>query len=206
LWTPFDRLGAERTGIEGTGLGLALTKRLVEAMGGVIAMQSTLGEGSTFTVELPLAQPGHSSQPVQTAEGEAGATAFVPAGDTQALVLYIEDNLSNFSLMRDILRHRPDNQAAGCHAWSAGIGTGRQTSPRFNSSDVQSARHQRRRSAAPLAHRRKYARHPRYRGQRRCHAASDRALAAVGADDYLTKPLDVKLFLRVLEGRLKKNG
>ncbi len=53
LFTPFDRLGAERSTIEGSGLGLVLSKRLVEIMGGILAFTSDPGRGSTFTVELP---------------------------------------------------------------------------------------------------------------------------------------------------------
>jgi PAS domain S-box-containing protein len=53
LFTPFERLGAEKRGVPGTGLGLALTRQLVEAMGGTIAVESAAGVGSTFTVTLP---------------------------------------------------------------------------------------------------------------------------------------------------------
>jgi signal transduction histidine kinase len=56
LFTPFDRLGAELTGVEGTGLGLAYSKRMVTAMGGTLGMESVIGLGSAFWVELPLAE------------------------------------------------------------------------------------------------------------------------------------------------------
>jgi PAS domain S-box-containing protein len=56
LFNPFERLGAQHSGIAGTGLGLALTKQLVEGMGGTIGVRSTPGTGSTFTVRLPLAE------------------------------------------------------------------------------------------------------------------------------------------------------
>ncbi|HMA36029.1 MAG TPA: ATP-binding protein [Chloroflexia bacterium] len=55
LFSPFDRLDAEQTGVDGTGLGLALTKRLVEAMAGTLGVESVIGEGSTFWIELPRA-------------------------------------------------------------------------------------------------------------------------------------------------------
>ena len=56
LFTPFDRLGAEQTGIEGTGLGLAYSKRMVTAMGGTLGMESMIGTGSSFWVDLPLVE------------------------------------------------------------------------------------------------------------------------------------------------------
>jgi PAS domain S-box-containing protein len=56
LFTPFDRLGAEQTGIEGTGLGLAYSKRMVTAMGGTLGMESMIGTGSAFWVDLPLVE------------------------------------------------------------------------------------------------------------------------------------------------------
>ncbi len=67
LFTPFDRLGAERSRLEvtGTGLGLALTKRMVELMGGRIGVESVPGEGSTFWVELPMAQEHRASTRVE---------------------------------------------------------------------------------------------------------------------------------------------
>ena len=61
LFTPFERLGAERTGVEGPGLGLALSKQLVEAMGGAMTVASAPGQGTTFCLMFPeLAGPGHA--------------------------------------------------------------------------------------------------------------------------------------------------
>ena len=56
LFSPFERLGAEQSTVEGTGLGLALSKRLVDAMGGTLGMESVVGQGSTFWVELALVE------------------------------------------------------------------------------------------------------------------------------------------------------
>src|SRR6266446_3962752 len=103
LFRPFDRLGAEQTAVEGTGLGLALSQRLVEAMGGTLTARSTVGEGATFTVELRLADG--LSLPAQAAaeiEAQNGAAASV-----HGTVLYIEDNLSNLRLLERIIARRP---------------------------------------------------------------------------------------------------
>jgi signal transduction histidine kinase len=91
LFTPFARLGAENSEIEGTGLGLALSHRLMEAMGGRLVLEHTGAEGSVFAIELPLTQ-----SPLQRVEEGAGpprARTGVP--HDPATLLYIEDNLAN---------------------------------------------------------------------------------------------------------------
>jgi len=105
LFTPFDRLGAEATGVEGTGLGLALSKRLTEAMGGTIGVQSTVDVGSTFWIELP-----HAESPLSLldASTELVGVEEPAATDRRHKVLYVEDNLSNLTLVQRILEPRGD--------------------------------------------------------------------------------------------------
>jgi PAS domain S-box-containing protein len=104
LFVPFDRVGSERTSIEGTGLGLPLSKRLAEAMGGTLGVASTPGRGSSFWVELPLTEA-----PLEHLEGaEPPLEQHQSKRERPALtVLCIEDNLSNLQLVEHILRHRP---------------------------------------------------------------------------------------------------
>ena len=106
LFTPFSRLGAEESSIEGTGLGLALSKHLVEAMNGAMGLESTVGVGSTFWVELP-----RSTQEVGVAkdsDGEGASTSVQPrTGERIDLaVLQFEDNPSNVRLIQRALRSR----------------------------------------------------------------------------------------------------
>ena len=106
LFVPFERLGSEQSGVEGSGLGLPLSKRLAEAMSGTLEVATTPGQGSTFWVELPLVEG-----PVERAERERLEPPPAQEQPTSAgptlTVLCIEDNLSNLQLVERVLGHRP---------------------------------------------------------------------------------------------------
>ncbi|WP_447553789.1 GAF domain-containing protein [Vreelandella sp. EE22] len=98
LFEPFNRLDAEHGTIEGTGIGLAITRELVVRMQGRIGVDSTLGKGSTFWFTLPLTEQGvekESEQPTDTTRQNAGPCRYQ--------LLYVEDNPTNQQLMQDII-------------------------------------------------------------------------------------------------------
>ena len=99
LFVPFERLGAEETSIQGTGLGLVVSQRLIELMGGRLSARSEVGVGSTFTIELGLTEARRvtTDEPRPAAESNGDRPL---AGRT---VLYIEDNLANLDLVRELL-------------------------------------------------------------------------------------------------------
>jgi signal transduction histidine kinase len=104
LFTPFERLGAEQRGIEGTGLGLALSRGLAEAMDGTLGVESVPGEGTTFWVELTVV-PAPSAVPIAVT-----AASETPARDPKQVsgtIVYIEDNSSNVRLIERVLQSRP---------------------------------------------------------------------------------------------------
>jgi len=102
LFTPFERLGADPA-IEGTGLGLALCKQLAAAMGGRIGVESEPGRGSTFWVEMPIADaPAHHAERPAPA-----AVSRNRESDVAGTVLYIEDNPSNLRLVERVIARRP---------------------------------------------------------------------------------------------------
>jgi signal transduction histidine kinase len=116
LFVPFERLdvGAD---VEGTGLGLALSKKLVEAMGGALTVSSTPGEGSTFTIDLGRGEP------VAIATAEAGETEQVAelSYEGERRVLYIEDTVANIRLVEEILRSRPSVKVLPAGMGSLGL-------------------------------------------------------------------------------------
>jgi PAS domain S-box-containing protein len=106
LFQPFNRLGKEAGAEEGTGIGLVVTKRLVELMGGTIGADSTVGIGSVFWIELNLTTaPQLAIQEIERAA--ALVRQQVPAGAPRTL-LYVEDNPANLELVEQLVARRPD--------------------------------------------------------------------------------------------------
>ncbi|MDE1150792.1 MAG: MHYT domain-containing protein [Azospirillaceae bacterium] len=101
LFQPFNRLGQEYSDIPGTGIGLTITRRLLSAMDGAIEVTSTVGEGSTFTVTLPVAVNLAPEVRAPTAESNPLAQG------APRTMLYVEDNPSNIQLMRDLMETVP---------------------------------------------------------------------------------------------------
>jgi signal transduction histidine kinase/CheY-like chemotaxis protein len=103
LFVPFDRLDAASTGIEGTGLGLALSRNLVEAMNGKLSVDSTVGTGSTFWMELLSGEAAAVERPRR----EDAALTAPRAYSTERSLLYVEDTVANVRLIEDVLERRP---------------------------------------------------------------------------------------------------
>jgi PAS domain S-box-containing protein len=130
LFEPFNRLGAEGGDIEGTGIGLTLTRQLTEMMGGSVRVDSRVGAGSCFTLELPL-------EPDAPSAARAAATiqgASLPSGARgraadHRKVLYIEDNLSNVKLVAQLLGRRERIELVTAHDPSMGMDLARSQQP-----------------------------------------------------------------------------
>jgi PAS domain S-box-containing protein len=114
LYEPFNRLGAEREGIEGRGIGLMTVHHLVRLMGGRLQVRSRPGDGSDFMVWLPATVPHEGAddtsaqQPAGMATGESAEDVAAPVAATAALsMLYIEDNAVNVLLVQEMVTLRP---------------------------------------------------------------------------------------------------
>jgi len=120
IFNPFERLGAERTAVEGTGIGLPLARAFTEAMRGQITVTSVPGEGTTFTITLP-----RSPDMAQAPADESGKPAPRAGPDDSAeeciRVLYIEDNPANIEVVTRFMRARPGMRLQSATTGQAGL-------------------------------------------------------------------------------------
>jgi len=127
LFMPFDRLDAETTRVEGTGLGLALSKRLMELMGGAIGAASVAGQGSVFWLDLPQSDACAVSNAALATE-PIDKPAVLSTSVTYT-VLYIEDNPANLQLVEVVLRRRQEIRLLSAMAGRPGLEMARKNQP-----------------------------------------------------------------------------
>jgi PAS domain S-box-containing protein len=193
---PFERLGAEASEVEGTGLGLALSKRLVEAMDGEIGVQSELGKGTRFWVEFALAAAPDAGQ---SPSGGDGPKRRAPVHGPARTVLYIEDNPSNVKLAEAILTERPEVTLIATSQGGLALELAREHQPALvlldlNLPDVSGEEVLRRIRADS-----RMADIPVVMVSADATTGQVERLLAKGADDYLTKPFGVDEFLAVID-------
>jgi len=133
LFQPFNRLGQERSSEEGTGIGLVMSKRLVEMMGGIIGVDSTVGLGSVFWFEL-----NSTSEPQLEADLTPSlvAKAQIPSGAPLRTLLYVEDNPANLKLIEQLIARRPDIRLLSARDGNTGIQLARANQPALILMDI----------------------------------------------------------------------
>jgi CheY-like chemotaxis protein len=199
LFTPFERLAADNSNVEGTGLGLALAKRLTELMQGDIGVESTVGQGSTFWIELPAAESQLARLRRTGGTAELNVTAAALAGT----ILYIEDNMANFELVKQILADYEELELLWATDPEQGMKLAYQHRPNLilldlhlggrDGAEVLNLLNQDAyTSAIPVVIVSADATHEQVQ-----------RLLSMGATAYLTKPLDVKRFVQLVEEFLK---
>lgn len=203
LFIPFERLHPDMLHVEGTGIGLTVTKRLVEAMNGRIGVESSVGVGSSFWVELPEGFPAHTNEvlpevalevPHQSAGEKLAAREFS--------VLYIEDNWSNMQLMKTILHQRPHLQLLEAMRGRKGVEMARELLPDAIILDLHLPDINGEQVLAQLRLDPTTNQIPVLVLSADAMPTHIARLKAAGVQHYLTKPLNVKEFLGVLDQTL----
>ncbi|WP_108664767.1 ATP-binding protein [Euzebya rosea] len=197
LFMPFERLGAEVSGVEGTGLGMALSRRLAEAMGGGLDATSTVGEGTEFRLVLPVGDP------VLDLEDTHSGTARAAIGTGSAgTVLYVEDSRINAKLVERVLRRRPAVHLVHAPDGTRGLDWAVRDRPNLvlldlglpdlpGSEVLRRLREDPRTATIPVV-------------VVSADATPDRVqvLREAGADDYLSKPFDIDSLLGVVDAHI----
>lgn len=204
LFQPFNRLGKETGTEEGTGIGLVVTKRLVELMGGTIGADSTVGVGSVFWFELNLtAAPSLATQ----ATGQATlALPVVADGTPHRTILYVEDNPANLELVEQLIARRPDLRLLSAAEGNLGIEFARVYQPAailmdINLPGISGLEAMKILHADPAT-----AHIPIIALSANAVPHDIQKALDTGFFDYLTKPIKVKQFMSTLDRALKASG
>jgi PAS domain S-box-containing protein len=204
VFMPFERLGAELTEVEGTGVGLSLAKSLVEAMGGRIGLTSEEGKGTTFHVDMPSAVPAWVDPDNGTVVEAQGAPEASEGARTTHTILYIEDNPSNVMLMQRVMSRRPHVRLMVANDGVTGLELVRNLRPDLVLLDLHLPHLDGAHLLAALrsdsdAQLRET---PVVMVTADLTAGTDRRLLDAGASAFLGKPLDVRLLLEVVDRHL----
>ena len=194
VFEAFERLGAETSEIEGTGLGLALVDRLMRSMGGAVGVESEVGEGATFWLELAVV-----AAPRPTGDQEPRIAAVRPRGPART-VLYVEDNPSNIKLVERILARRPEISLLIATQGGLALELAREHRPALVLLDLNLPDMSGEEVLARLRD------DPRTAALAVVVLSADATpgqmarLRLAGADDYLTKPFEIEQLLAVVDG------
>jgi PAS domain S-box-containing protein len=204
LFQPFNRLGQEAGGQEGTGIGLVVAKQLIELMGGVIGVESTVGAGSVFWFDMVAAV--EPQLVVDSSQSLAPVPSPVPNGPRLRTVLYVEDNPANLKLVEQLVARRPDLRLLSAGDGTAGLSLARTYIPEvilmdINLPGISGIETLRLLREDPLTARITVA------------AVSANAMPRdiekgmqAGFFSYLTKPIKVKEFMEMLDAALEHAG
>ena len=208
IFEPFSRVAAQRDEIEGTGIGLTITRKLVALMGGAIGVESQPGVGSRFWVRIPLYRGDAGSRATAstgTTRADAAANAR-PSGDRQT-VLYVEDNPANLALVEYVLRQRrPHLRLISAHTGELGIALAESQHPDLIILDISLPGMDGYEVLGVLHADPQLRDTPIFALSANAMQSDVEKGLQAGFDDYLTKPIDVTRLLRTIDALLERRA
>lgn len=199
LFQPFERLGAELGQVEGTGIGLALSRQLAELMGATLGVDSRAGFGSEFWIDLPRADAG-------TAPAGAPVAALPALGEAAFDVLYVEDNPSNVDVISAFLARQANIRLRTAADGAAGLALAKAQRPDIVLLDIHLPGMDGYRVLAELRADAQLRRVPVVALSADAMPHDVQRGLAAGFDRYITKPVDLGELLRVLDELLRVRG
>jgi len=206
IFEPFSRVAAQRDEIEGTGIGLTITRKLVALMGGAIGVESQAGAGSRFWVRIPVARGERSAEraapvPVATTEAPVATTSAHP----RQTVLYVEDNPANLALVEYVLRQRrPHLRLISAHTGELGISLAESQRPDLVILDISLPGMDGFQVLEVLRDTAATRDTPIFALSANAMQRDVEQGLAAGFDDYLTKPIDVARLLSTIDALLER--
>jgi signal transduction histidine kinase/CheY-like chemotaxis protein len=207
---PFERLGHELGQIEGTGIGLTISKKIIDLLGGRVGFESEQGKGSTFWVEIPLSR----NLPIEQVESDP---TIIPAEEnlsrkddgSACAILYIEDNPENLKLMQSIVEEIENTELLTAYSATAGFDIATSKQPDLILMDINLPGMNGTQALKQLRKTRQTRKIPVFALTSNSLPKDIEAGLEAGFDDYITKPIKIPDFLLSIEksiGKFKKTG
>jgi len=198
LFKPFERLGAESTEVEGTGIGLVVTKQLVELMGGSIGFDSKPGEGSVFWVDIQLGDSISQSNRLAPFRKTTFSDLITSTDEKTKSILYVEDNPANLRLVNKIISNTPYNLLS-THSGTLGVELAEAHKPDLILLDINLPEMNGYEVLSKLKENKNLSSIPVVAISANAMTRDVEKGLEAGFDHYIKKPIDIKEFLKTIE-------
>ncbi|NQV55292.1 MAG: response regulator, partial [Rhodospirillales bacterium] len=202
LFEPFDRLGRESGEIEGTGIGLTITKQIMETLGGAVGFKSEVGVGSTFWIDLPLADGTES--PLEEDSSEAEEISLQLRDSRSGIILCVEDNPANLALIKMVVERISDATLMPVNNAEASIRLASDVLPDVILMDINLPGMDGIEALAQLRAADRTKDIPVIAITAEAMPEEIKRLKKAGFDDYFTKPIDVQRVLKCINSYLEE--
>ena len=208
LFKPFNRLEAENSEIEGTGIGLTITKNLIELMGGSISCKSVINVGTTFSIEIPIIDFEDALEPSDKNDGPADSSVLsLGISDGKTInMLYIEDNRNNLCLMEEIVSNIPKLNMYSANSGELGLKVARSRKPDIIVLDINLPGIDGIETFKQLQEAKETQHIPVIALSAQAMDSDVEKGRAANFFEYLTKPIEIKLFIKTLKNALEKGN